>query len=160
MRKKSKKSKKAAKKSKKSDDEDGDDDEDDDEKDGHNDYLSKQIRKLIKLVESQNGEITKLKQGKTSDRRRKRLEKILENTGTFGKSVLRRFDKQDFEDEDDFEDFLDEVREDLEELNAERKNSGLEKLGAPPSTRRNTPEDETSKEEPYSDDEIDALADM
>lgn len=155
--KKSKKSKKAAKKSNKSED-DEDEDEDDDE-DGHND-LSRQIKKLTKLVVSQNDEIAKLKQGKTSDRRRKRLEKILENTGTFGKSVLRRFDKQDFEDEDDFEDFLDEVREDLEELNAERKNNGLGKLGAPPSTRSSKQEDEVSQEEPYTDDEIDDLADM
>ena len=155
--KKSKKSKKGGKSKKSEEDEDDDDDEDD----GHNDYLSKQLKKLTKLVTSQNEEIAKLKQGKTVDRRRKRLEKLLENTGTFGKSVLRRFDKQEFEDEEDFEDFLDEVREDLDEMNAERKNNGLGKLGAPPSTRGSKSEDdETGKVEPYSDDEIDELAEM
>lgn len=156
--KKSKKSKKGGKKSKKSEDDEDDDEEDED--DGRNEYFDKQFRKLTKLVTLQNEEIAKLKQGKTSDRRRKRLEKILENTGTFGKSVLRRFDKQDFEDEDDFEDFLDEVREDLEELNVERKNNGLGKLGAPPSTRSSRQEDEVTQEEPYTDDEIDNLAGM
>ena len=155
--KKSKKSKKGGKNSKKSDEDEDEDENDDDKRD---DYISKQFRKLTKLVTAQNEEIAKLKQGKTSDRRRKRLEKILENTGTFGKSVLRRFDKQEFEDEDDFEDFLDEVREDLEELNTERKNNGLGKLGTPPSTRSSRKEDENSQEEAYSDEEIDDLADM
>lgn len=157
--KKSKKSKKGGKKSKKSKDEDDEDDEDDDD-DGHNDYLSRQIKNLTKLVKSQNDEIAQLKQGKTVDRRRKRLEKVLENTGTFGKSVLRRFDKQEFDDEDDFEDFLDEVRNDLEELNKERKKSGLGKLGAPPSTKGSKSEDDDSQEEePYTDEEIDSLID-
>lgn len=155
--KKSKKSKKG-KKSNKSDEDD--DDEDDDENDSRNDYISRQFKELKKLVKAQNDEIALLKQGKTSDRRRKRLEKVLENTGTFGKSVLRRFEKQEFDDEDDFEDFLDEVRNDLEELNTERKNNGLGKLGAPPSTRSSKQDDEVSQEEPYSDDEIDELADM
>lgn len=157
--KKSKKSKKGGK-SKKSKDDDEDDDEDDDD-DGHNDYLSRQIKNLTKLVKSQNDEIAKLKGDKTVDRRRKRLEKVLENTGTFGKSILRRFDKQEFEDEDDFEEFLDEVRDDLEELNKERKKSGLGKLGAPPSTKGSKSEDDDSQEEePYTDDEIDELVDM
>jgi len=156
--KKSKKSKKGGKSKKSKDEDDEDDDEGDD--DGRNDYISKQFKELKKLVKAQNDEIALLKQGKTVDRRRKRLEKVLENTGTFGKSVLRRFDKQEFADEDDFEEFLDEVRDDLEELNKERKKSGLGKLGAPPSTKGSKSEDdENQEEEPYTDDEIDALLD-
>ena len=68
---------------------------------------------------------------------------------------------EEFEDEDDFEEFLDEVRDDLEEMNKERKKSGLGKLGAPPSTKGSKSEDDDSQEEePYTDDEIDELVDM
>ena len=103
-------------------------------------------------------ELTGLKSERETDSRRSRLKALLKDTGTFGKSTLKSFDKMKFENETDFEEFYDGVIEDLATLNQERANAGLAKLGATAATSANKKEKE-DKPEVMSDKEIDELAD-
>ena len=170
--------KKALEKKKEDDDDDDDDDEpnDDDEPDGEekpkdgkktkkernraeseDSEIKKMLTTIMKKMEKQDETIANLRKGNTTDKRRAKLEKLLKDTGTFGKRTLRQFDKMDFEDDDEFEDFLDDVKADLEEANQERANAGLAKLGAVPTPDKGGKED---KPEEITDNELDKLADM
>ena len=154
--------------------EDDDESEDDDQSDGDEEIVNRQRGKsdqnhrkspkgntvdseLMKLLKEQSeaikalkGQIDTLQIDRVTEARRTKLKKLLENTGTFGKSVMKQFDLMEFKDNDAFDDYLDEVQKDLEELNQERANEGLKKLGEVPAGKRNkNPEDQ----------EIDAMSD-
>lgn len=120
-----------------------------------------EILKLIKeqneVIKSLKGQIDTLQGDRVHESRRTKLRKLVENTGTFGKSVLKQFDLMTFKDDDSFDDYLDDVQKDLEDLNQERANEGLQKLGVVPSgDKKKNPE--TQKTEVLSDDDIIALA--
>lgn len=103
-------------------------------------------------------ELTGLKSERETDGRRSKLKALLKDTGTFGKSTLKNFDKIKFENETDFEEFYDGVVEDLATLNQERANAGLAKLGATAATSVNKKEKEDDKPEVISEKEIEELA--
>lgn len=103
-------------------------------------------------------ELTGLKSERETDGRRSKLKALLKDTGTFGKSTLKNFDKIKFENEADFEEFYDGVVEDLATLNQERANAGLAKLGATAATSGNEKEKEGDKPEVISEKEIEELA--
>lgn len=103
-------------------------------------------------------ELTCLKSERETDGRRSKLKALLKDTGTFGKSTLKNFDKIKFENEADFEEFYDGVVEDLATLNQERANAGLAKLGATAATSGNKKEKEGDKPEVISEKEIEELA--
>lgn len=103
-------------------------------------------------------ELTGLKSERETDGRRSKLKVLLKDTGTFGKSTLKNFDKIKFENEADFEEFYDGVVEDLATLNQERANAGLAKLGATAATSGNKKEKEGDKPEVISEKEIEELA--
>lgn len=103
-------------------------------------------------------ELTGLKSERETDGRRSKLKSLLKDTGTFGKSTLKNFDKIKFENEADFEEFYDGVVEDLATLNQERANAGLAKLGATAATSGNKKEKEGDKPEVISEKEIEELA--
>lgn len=105
------------------------------------------------FAEKTEAQFKALQVEKTSSSRKARLEAILKDTGAFGSRTLKSFAKMSFESDDDFEEFLTEVQEDLKSLNQERANAGLQSLGKVPSFN------ETKKEEPFSDDIIDRMAD-
>lgn len=162
------------------DDDDEDDDPDDDgQGDGEGDRNNRQRGKgkknrnpkhnsedseLMKLIKEQSeaikslkGQIETMQGDSVHDSRRTKLKKLVENTGTFGKSVLKQFDLMTFKDDDAFDDYLDDVQNDLDELNQERANAGLKKLGEVPAGKRNkSPEDKSV--DVLSDDDIIALA--
>lgn len=162
------------------DDNDEDDDPDDDgQGDGEGDRNNRQRGKgkknrnpkhnsedseLMKLIKEQNeaikslkGQIETMQGDRVHDSRRTKLKKLVENTGTFGKSVLKQFDLMTFKDDDAFDDYLDDVQKDLDELNQERANEGLKKLGEVPAGKKNkSPENESV--DVLSDDDIIALA--
>ena len=165
-----------AAKGKDDDDEDESDDDDDSEDEEDEKTVEKQHKKrnrrqaksenteimklleaMSKRMEKQDEVINALKQNNTSDKRKTRLEKVLKDTGSFGKRILRQFDKMKFDSDDDFNDFLDEVKEDLEEANQERANAGLAKLGSVPKSEK---KDKEEKVEEITDAELDKLADM
>lgn len=162
------------------DDNDEDDDPDDDgQDDGEGDRNNRQRGKgkknrnpkhnsedseLMKLIKEQNeaikslkGQIETMQGDRVHDSRRTKLKKLVENTGTFGKSVLKQFDLMTFKDDDAFDDYLDDVQKDLDDLNQERANEGLKKLGeVPAGKRKKSPEDQSV--DVLSDDDIIALA--
>lgn len=160
-------------------DEDDNDEDDDPDDDGEGDRNNRQRGKgkknrnpkhnsedseLMKLIKEQNeaikslkGQIETMQGDRVHDSRRTKLKKLVENTGTFGKSVLKQFDLMTFKDDDAFDDYLDDVQKDLDELNQERANEGLKKLGEVPAGKKNkSPENESV--DVLSDDDIIALA--
>lgn len=165
---------------------DEDDDEDDDEGEGDDDEdeddekqkpkkskkksasrqskseeseTNKLLSAILKRLDKQDESIANIRNGNTTDKRRSKLEKLLKDTGRFGKRYLRQFDSMNFKDDDDFDDFLEEVQDDLDETNQERANAGLEKLGiktAPKSKK----DDQEEQVEEMTDEQLDKLADQ
>lgn len=119
--------------------------------------LMKLLREQSEAIKSLKGQIETMQGDRVHDSRRTKLKKLVENTGTFGKSVLKQFDLMTFKDDDAFDDYLDEVQKDLDELNQERANEGLKKLGEVPAGKKNkSPENKSV--DVLSDDDIIALA--
>lgn len=101
--------------------------------------------------------LDKIEGEKTTDKRQSKLQKLLENTGSFGKRTMKAFARMKFENDEEFEEYLEEVQSDLDELNQERANDGLSKLGSvPPAKGAKT--DKEKEVELMSDDELDKLA--
>lgn len=111
---------------------------------------------LITQNKALQTEILGMKAERESDGRRSKLKALLKDTGTFGKSILKQFDKMKFENESEFEEFYDGVVEDLGALNQERANEGLAKLGA--TATGGSKKKEEDKPEPLSEKQIDELA--
>lgn len=109
---------------------------------------------LITQNKALQTEILGLKSERENDGRRSKLKALLKDKGTFGKTVLKNFDKMKFDNESEFDDFYDGVVEDLAAIDQERANEGLGKLGAPAAQRKHKNEEV----EVIKDDEIDELA--
>lgn len=109
---------------------------------------------LITQNKALQTEILGLKSERESDGRRSKLKALLKDKGTFGKTVLKNFDKMKFENESEFDDFYDGVVEDLAAIDQERANEGLGKLSAPAAQRK--PKEE--EVEVIKENEIDELA--
>jgi len=109
---------------------------------------------LITQNKALQTEILGLKSERENDGRRSKLKALLKDKGTFGKTVLKNFDKMKFDNESEFDDFYDGVVEDLAAIDQERANEGLGKLGAPAAQRK----PKTEEVEVIKDNEIDELA--
>lgn len=138
-------------------------DDDDDDPAGNKKPIRKQKKEeqvprwaqaLIAQNKALQTEILGLKSERESDGRRSKLKALLKDKGTFGKTVLKNFDKMKFENESEFDDFYDGVVEDLAAIDQERANEGLGKLGAPAAQRK--PKEE--EVEVIKENEIDELA--
>lgn len=141
-----------------------DDDNDDDEpleskkpktsKDFPKNEENEQMKQLIDMVAKLTGEVSSLKKEKTTDSRKSRLENLLKDAGTFGSRTLKSFSKMNFENDEEFEEFYEEVEGDLKAYQQERADAGLGNLSTPPAGGKG----KQDKDEPYSDDEITAMA--
>ncbi|HAH91448.1 MAG TPA: hypothetical protein DCL96_06985 [Prevotella sp.] len=140
-------------------------DDDDDDPAGNKKPIRKQKKEkeeqvpawaqaLITQNKALQTEILGLKSERENDGRRSKLKALLKDKGTFGKTVLKNFDKMKFENESEFDDFYDGVVEDLAAIDQERANEGLGKLGAPAAQRKPKKEEV----EVIKDNEIDELA--
>lgn len=109
---------------------------------------------LITQNKALQTEILGLKSERENDGRRSKLKALLKDKGTFGKTVLKNFDKMKFDNESEFDDFYDGVVEDLAAIDQERANEGLGKLGAPAAQRK----PKTEEVEVIKNNEIDELA--
>lgn len=142
------------------DEEDDDDDDDVDDTTGNSkqrgkskknaqdtDQVNSEILKLIKgqneVIKELKGQIESMQGDRVTDSRRTKLRNLVKNTGTFGKTVMKQFDLMTFKDDDAFDDYLADVQQDLDELNQERANEGLKKLGEVPTGERRSPEQQT-----------------
>lgn len=114
---------------------------------------SSEMEMVMKMFNELKNEFSSFKQGKVADMRKQKLEALLKDTGAFGSRTLKSFGKMNFETDEEFEEFYTEVESDLKEYNKERTTAGLSSLGSLPGV---TPK--KVKDEPFSDEEIAALA--
>ena len=115
---------------------------------------NEQMKQLMDMVAKLTGEISSLKQEKTTDSRKSRLEKLLKDAGTFGTRTLKSFAKMKFDSDEEFEEFFEEVEEDLKSYNQEVADSRLGKDGKP----TNLGGKKEKEDEPFSDEDIAAMA--
>ncbi|MCM1222550.1 MAG: hypothetical protein NC548_49580 [Lachnospiraceae bacterium] len=118
---------------------------------------NREMKQLLEVVGTLTKEISALKEGKTTESRRTKIEKLLKDSGTFGKRILKDFSKMTFKDEEEFEDYYSEVEDDWKAWNQERANAGLSTMGNPPGGKGNKQE---TKMEELTDAEIDAIAEL
>lgn len=117
---------------------------------------NEQMKQLMEMITKLTGEISSLKKEKTTDSRKSRLEKLLKDSGTFGTRTLKSFSKMNFESDEEFEEFYEEIEDDLKAYRQERADAGLENLSNPPAGGGKP----KKEDEPYSDDEIDAMVNI
>lgn len=128
-----------------------------DDNDDVNSALLASINALTESVSGMKDEIALLKSGKVAESRRAKVEKLLKDTGKFGERMLKAYSRMTFKDDDEFDDYLDELKEDIDAVNQERADKGLEKLGVPPATNIKK---KSGEKELMSDDEVKELAKM
>lgn len=155
---------------KKNDDDDETDDDDDDESSNTTNRQPGSNKKNPKdkgksdeepawfkaYREQQDARFAAIEGEKTTTSRKAKLEAVLKDSGTFGTRTLKSFGKMSFENDEEFEEFLSEVTEDLKTYNQERADAGLSTMGTPPAAGGGKPKED----EPFSDNEIDAMADI
>lgn len=105
-------------------------------------------------VKALKAEVLGLKAERETDARRTKLKGLLKDTGTFGKAILKSFDKMKFENDAEFTEYYDGVVENINAINQERANEGLKKLGAPEVPKKEEPK----KPEILSEQQIEELA--
>lgn len=142
---------------------DDDDDDDPDDKNPHQnrkkqdqpkkDDSNSELKQLMEMVTQLRGELASFKGEKVADMRKQKLEALLKDTGAFGSRTLKSFNKMTFETDAEFDEFYSEVESDLKDYNQERTSAGLSSLGSLPGVPP-----KKVKEEPFSDEEIAALA--
>lgn len=77
-------------------------------------------------------ELNQMKSTKTTETRKSRLEAMLKDSGSFGKTMIRNFERMNFADEAAFDAYLEEVKTDLDAYNKERGDAALSTLGGKP----------------------------
>ena len=157
------------KKKHESDEDDDDDDDNEDanqkrqknqkhskttDKDDAQNGLMEQLKTLTGLVTKMQEEIVSFKGEKVTDVRKQKLEALLKDTGVFGTRTMKNFAKMSFDSDDEFDEYFADVEKDLKDYNQERASAGLSALGNIPGAKS-----KQVKEEPFSDEEIAALAD-
>lgn len=157
---------------KKNDDDETDDDDDDDSSNttnrqtgsnkknpknkGKNDDAPEWVKGMMQTIETLTDKISALEGDKITTSRKAKLEALLKDAGTFGSRTLKSFSKMSFESDEEFEEFYSEVEEDLKAYNQERADAGLSTMETTPDARGSKPKED----EPFSDNEIDAMADI
>ena len=125
-------------KAKQKEHDDDDDDDVDDDGEGDNGTAKKANQKSKKSDEqpvwakAMMAEFQKLStitsgllQEKTITSRKTKLEALLKDSGTFGKTVLKNFGRMSFENDEQFEEYLEEVKTDLEAAKKEMSQASL-----------------------------------
>ena len=108
-----------------------------------NDVATLIANAVKQAVEPLQVEIQSLKLGKTADTRKQTLENALKDVPLVLKSsVIKNFDKMNFESDEDFNAFLSEMQNDLKQAHQEAVNSGLGGFPRPAS-----PSNQTNKEQ-------------
>lgn len=117
---------------------------------------------MLDAINELKGEVQALKVGKVTDNRRGKLEKLLKDTGVFGKATLKSFDKMKDMSDEEFDEYYESVEEDLASLNQERANAGLENLGAPEvdGVEKEKGGKKTKETEAFTDEELDDVAEF
>ena len=80
---------------------------------------------FIATVTALKGEVSALKGEKVATTRRGKLEKLLKDSGTFGVSTLKNFNRMDFKSDEEFDEYYEEVENDLKAFIQEQSDKGL-----------------------------------
>lgn len=115
--------------------------------------MMKQFEALMGAVTKMQEDLASFKGEKVKDLRKQKLEMLLKDTGVFGTRTMKNFAKMSFDNDEEFEEYYSDVEKDLKDYNQERANVGLSSLGSLPGSKN-----QKVKEEPFSDEEIAALA--
>lgn len=128
-----------------------------------NERLAKQLdeqkkadKKRTEEFESFREEFRQLKADRVKSDRAKKLDEVIKDSGVFGERIKKNYAKMSFATDEEFDEFIGDVQKDLRAFNQERADKGLEQLGAPAAGGTQ----KQDKVEPYSKEEIDALADI
>lgn len=113
-------------------------------------------KEMMKTIETLNGEIATLKGEKVSTSRKSKLEELLKDSGSYGKRIIKSFERMKFETDEEFDEFYSDVENDLKAYNQELANAGLATLANPPAA--NGKNGAAKKDEPFTDEEIGELA--
>ena len=155
--------------SKLKDDHDTDDDNDDDD-DTHQKPASKKsqkttptpndeapawVKELQKSVETLANQVETMKGEKVTIGRKERLSKLLADTGTYGETALKNFERMSFKDDDDFDDFFTSVEADLAKFKQQMADSGLAHLTTPPTPKQDKPKGE---DKVFTDEQLEEMA--
>lgn len=101
-------------------------------KKGEGDTPPAWANKMFDTMLALQHEIGQMKAGKTTETRKSRLETLLKDSGSFGKTLIKNFERMTFADEEAFEAYLTEVESDLKDYNQERGNAALGTMGNKP----------------------------
>lgn len=117
---------------------------------------SEAFKALMSVVTDLKSEITSLKGEKVSNVRKSKLEELLKDSGAYGKTILKSFDKMTFKDDAEFDEYFDGIEEEYEKFAQEMADSGLSHLPTPPALKNKQLEKKT---EVFTEEEITKLAD-
>lgn len=117
---------------------------------------SEAFKQLMNVFTELKTEISTLKGEKVATGRRAKLEALLKDSGTYGATILKSFDRMTFKDDAEFDDYYDGIEEDYEKFAQEMADSGLSHLPTPPALKNKQIEKKT---EVFTEEEIKKLAD-
>ena len=113
-----------------------------------------EAKKRMEEFETFRNEFNTMKADRVKASRQTRLDELVKDAGVYGERIKKNYAKMTFDSDEDFEDFLGGITEDIKAFNQERADKGLDSLGAPGTGGAR----EKEKDEPMSEEEIDALA--
>lgn len=113
---------------------------------------AKNLQEQVKSLMEEN---KSLKNTQVSTSRRERLEVLFKDSGKYGESQLKAFDRMTFKDDADFDDYFAAAESGLKDYKKELSEHGLENLGNPPA-----PSSKTEQEKGLTESEIDSIAEL
>lgn len=113
---------------------------------------AKTLTETLKVL---SGDVSAIKQERTSNSRKAQLEAALKDTGSYGKRTLKAFSRMKFDSDEDFDTYLEEINEDVKTWKQEQADLGLSKMGRVPGAGSGS-----GKEQTMTDKEIEDLAAM
>lgn len=140
--------KKKAEEGKRADDKkDNDEEREKADKSNTDNSVLKELSESVKFLQQQ---LQRYESEKQQSIRKSKIEKLLKDTGTYGRAAIRNFERMKFDKEDDFENFLAEIEDDLKSIKQEKANEELDE-NVPP-------QNATNAKSVMSDKEIEELA--
>lgn len=87
-------------------------------------YMENQDKKTQELEKK----LTEMSAEKTLTERKSKLEELLKDSGVFGKTTMKSFEKMNFGSNEEYDTYFNDVKADLESWKKERTDAGLDKI--------------------------------
>jgi len=108
------------KKNKQTPKDENNDDDDQDDKD-----TPAYVKALLKKFEGMEERLNGLAESGRADSRKKKLEAIVKDAGSYGRRILKDFEGRKFDSDDAFDEYLDDIKTDIQEYATEMEQAGL-----------------------------------